>query len=56
MCACGVMDVLKNVKTRKCKRDGSPGPTSKRANKERDLVAELKEIHSDKYNLSDPRY
>ncbi len=43
----------------KRKRDGSPGPTSKRAEKEReidDLVTELKEMHSDKRNLSDPQY
>ena len=44
---------------RKRKRDSSPGPTSKRAEKEReidDLVTELKEMHSDKHNLSDPQY
>ena len=44
---------------RKRKRDGSPGQTSRRAEKERDiddLVAELKEIHSDKRSYSDPQY
>ena len=47
------------VNQRKHKRDGSPGPTSKCAKKESevdDLVAELKEMHGDKCNLSDPQY
>lgn len=44
---------------RKRKRDASPGPTSKRAEKEReidDLVSDLKEMHREKRNLSDPQY
>ncbi len=42
---------------RKRKRDGSPGPTSKHAVKEKDiddLVTELKEMHSAQHNYSDP--
>ena len=54
------MDVQKkSPNPRKRKRDGSPGQTSRRAEKERDiddLVAELKEIHSDKRSYSDPQY
>ena len=41
---------------RKC---SSPGPTSQHAEKEReidDLVIELKEMHRDINNLSDPQY
>ena len=44
---------------RKRKRDDSPVCTSKRAEKEKDiddLVSELKEMHSDRHNLSDPQY
>ena len=44
---------------RKRKRDASPSPTSKPTEKEReidDLVSDLKEMHRDKCNLSDPQY
>ncbi len=44
---------------RKRKRDDSPGPTSKRAEKEKDiddLVTELKEMHSAQHNYSNPQY
>jgi len=44
---------------RKCKRGSSPGPTSKRTEKEREfvyLVTEVKGMHRDKCNLSDPQY
>ena len=61
MCVCGAMDVLKNVKTR-IKENAkemvvNPGPTSKCADKEReidDLVAELKEIHRQTDTQTDP--
>ena len=52
-------DGCENENPRKRKRDGSPGHVSQRAHKEGeidDLVAELKEIHSDKHNYSDPQY
>ena len=55
----GCSEESESENQRKRKRDGSPGPPSKRAEKEReidDLVAELKEMHSDKCNLSDPQY
>ena len=45
--------------SRKCKRDDSLGPQSKRATKEKevdDLAAEIKEIHSKDHNYSDPQY
>lgn len=53
MCACGAKN------QRKRKRGSSPGPTSKRAEKEKDiddLVAELKETHVDQHSYSDPQY
>ena len=52
-------DGCESENPRKRKRDGSPGHTSKRAQKEGeidDIVAELKEIHSDKHSFSDPQY
>lgn len=45
--------------SRKRKRDSSPAPPSKRAVKEKevdDVAAELKELHCDSHNYSDPQY
>lgn len=56
---CEGYDENESENLRKRKRESSPGPTSKRCGKEReidDMVAELKEINSDKCNLSDPQY
>ena len=49
----------KSENQRKCKREGSPSPTSKRAEKGielHDLVAKLMGLQGDKHNLSDPQY
>ena len=49
------IDEHENV-IRKRRRDSSPGPLSKCAMKEHEIVDELKQIHSGKQSYSDPQF